>query len=127
MISCWGVSYGALLFPIGGSMEGEVVQLLMSGGANVAFAIFLYTQNKDLQRRADEREAKAEVKEQELRARYDSVIKDMQEKEETIRQTIVQEMTDIDKRMSLLEQSVTTLSTMISEIKASLIRVDNAN
>lgn len=125
MISCWGVSYGALLFPIGGSMEAEIFQLLMSGGANVAFAIFLYTQNKDLQRRADEREAKAEVKEQELRARYDGVIKDMQEKEETIRQTIVQEMTDIDKRMSLLEQSVSTLSTMISEIKASLIRVDN--
>lgn len=108
-------------------MEGEVVQLLMSGGANVAFAIFLYTQNKDLQRRADEREQKAEQKEVELRARYDGVIKDMQAKEEAIRETIVQEMTDIDKRMSLLEQSVTTLSTMISEIKASLIRVDNAN
>jgi len=108
-------------------MEGEVVQLLMSGGANVAFAIFLYAQNKDLQRRADEREAKAEVKEQELRARYDGVIKDMQEKEEAIRETIVQEMTDLDKRMSLVEQSLTTLSTMISEIKASLIRVNNAN
>ena len=108
-------------------MEGDVVQLLMSGGANVAFAIFLYSQNKDLQRRADEREEKAEQKELELRARYDGVIKDMQAKEETIRETIVQEMTDIDKRMSLLEQSVTTLSTMISEIKASLIRVDNAN
>ena len=108
-------------------MEGDVVQLLMSGGANVAFAIFLYSQNKDLQRRADEREEKAEQKELELRARYDGVIKDMQANEETIRETIVQEMTDIDKRMSLLEQSVTTLSTMISEIKASLIRVDNAN
>ena len=108
-------------------MEGDVVQLLLSGGANVAFAIFLYSQNKDLQRRADEREEKAEQKELELRARYDGVIKDMQAKEETIRETIVQEMTDIDKRMSLLEQSVTTLSTMISEIKASLIRVDNAN
>ena len=35
-------------FNIGGSMEGEVLQLLMSGGANVAFAVFLYTQNKDL-------------------------------------------------------------------------------
>ena len=62
-------------------MEGEVVQLLMSGGANVAFAIFLYTQNKDLQRRADEREEKAEQKEVDLRARYDGVIKDMQDKE----------------------------------------------
>ena len=108
-------------------MEDSMLQMLMSGGANVVFAVFLYTQNKDLQRRADEREAKAEVKEQELRARYDGVIKDMQEKEETIRQTIVQEMTDLDKRMSLLEQSVKTMSTMISEIKGSLIRVDNAN
>jgi len=108
-------------------MEGEVVQLLMSGGANVAFAIFLYTQNKDLQRRADEREVKAEQKEAELRARYDSVIQDMQEKEQAIRETIVQEMTDLDKRMSLVEQSLATLSTMISEIKASLIRVNNAN
>ena len=108
-------------------MEGEVVQLLMSGGANVAFAIFLYTQNKDLQRRADEREVKAEQKEAELRARYDSVIQDMQEKEQAIRETIVQDMTDLDKRMSLVEQSLSTLSTMISEIKASLIRVNNAN
>jgi tRNA C32,U32 (ribose-2'-O)-methylase TrmJ len=114
-------------FNIGGSMEGEVLQLLMSGGANVAFAVFLYTQNKDLQRRADEREEKAEQKEMELRARYDTVIEGMQLKEEAMRETIVQEMTDLDKRMSLLEQSVTTLSTMISEIKASLIRVDNAN
>lgn len=108
-------------------MEGEMLQLLMSGGANVAFAVFLYTQNKDLQRRADEREEKAEQKETELRARYDKVISDMHQKEETMRETIVQEMTDLDKRMSLLEQSVTTLSTMISEIKASLIRVDNAS
>ncbi len=108
-------------------MEGELIQLLMSGGANVAFAIFLYSQNKDLQRRADEREEKAEQKEAELRARYDSVIQDMQNKEVAIRETIVQEMTDLDKRMSLVEQSLTTLSTMISEIKASLIRVDNAN
>jgi predicted solute-binding protein len=99
----------------------------MSGGANVAFAIFLYTQNKDLQRRADEREVKAEQKEAELRARYDSVIQDMQDKEQAIRETIVQEMTDLDKRMSLVEQSLTTLSTMISEIKASLIRVNNGN
>ena len=108
-------------------MEGELIQLLMSGGANVAFAIFLYSQNKDLQRRADEREEKAEQKEIELRARYDGVIQDMQNKEVAIRETIVQEMTDLDKRMSLVEQSLTTLSTMISEIKASLIRVDNAN
>ena len=107
-------------------MEGEVVQLFISGGANAAFAVYLYTQNKDLQRRADQREAKQEQKEEQLRARYDKVISDMQVKEETIRETILQEVNDLDKRMSLLEQSITTFSTIISEIKASLIRVDNA-
>jgi len=107
-------------------MEDSVVQMLMSGGANVAFGVFLYTQNRDLQKRADEREAKAEQKIEELRERYDAVIQDYQTKEEVIRTTVVQEMTDLDKRMSLLEQSMTTLSTMISEIKASLIRGNNA-
>tara|TARA_B100000287_G_scaffold72193_2_gene63828 strand:- start:5680 stop:6000 length:321 start_codon:yes stop_codon:yes gene_type:complete len=105
-------------------MEGEVVQLLISGGANAAFAVYLYTQNKDLQRRADQREAKQEQKEEQLRARYDKVISDMQAKEETIRETILQEVNDLDKRMSLLEQSITTLSTIISEIKGSLIRAE---
>ncbi len=107
-------------------MEPDVMQMIMSGGANVAFAIFLYQQNKDLQKRADEREAKQERKEEELRARYDLVIKDLQDKEEAVRKEIVAEVNDMDKRLSLLEQSITTLSTIISEIKASLIRVDNA-
>ncbi len=44
-------------------METELMQLLMSGGANVAFGIFLYKQNQDLQKRADEREPKGEEKE----------------------------------------------------------------
>jgi len=48
----------------------------------------------------------------------------MQAKEETIRETILQEVNDLDKRMSLLEQSITTLSTIISEIKGSLIRAE---
>jgi tRNA C32,U32 (ribose-2'-O)-methylase TrmJ len=108
-------------------METELMQLLMSGGANVAFGIFLWKQNQDLQKRADERERKAEEKETALRARYDKVIDGMQVREADIRETIVQEMTDLDKRMSLLEQSMGVLSTMISELKGSLLRVDNAN
>jgi|TARA_R100001509_G_scaffold18402_2_gene9207 tRNA C32,U32 (ribose-2'-O)-methylase TrmJ len=107
-------------------MEAEVMNMLMSGGANLAFAVFLYQQNKDLQRRADERELKQERKEEELRNRYDQVIRDLQTREETVRNELVNDVNNLDKRMSLLEQSITTLSTIISEIKASLIRVDNA-
>ena len=107
-------------------MEDSVLQLLMSGGANVAFGIFLYTQNRELQKRADERELRAEQKIEALRERYDAVISDYQTKEEVVRETILKEMSDLDKRMSLVEQSITNLSTIISEIKASLIRVHNA-
>ena len=107
-------------------MEPDVMQMIMSGGANLAFAVFLYQQNKDLQRRADERELKQERKEEELRNRYDQVIRDLQTREETVRNELVNDVNNLDKRMSLLEQSITTLSTIISEIKASLIRVDNA-
>ncbi len=107
-------------------MEAEVMNMLMSGGANLAFAVFLYQQNKDLQRRADEREVKQERKEEELRNRYDQVIRDLQSREETVRNELVNDVNNLDKRMSLLEQSIATLSTIISEIKASLIRVDNA-
>ncbi len=107
-------------------METEMINMLMSGGANLAFAVFLYQQNKDLQRRADERELKQERKEEELRNRYDQVIRDLQTREELVRNELVNDVNNLDKRMSLLEQSITTLSTIISEIKASLIRVDNA-
>ena len=107
-------------------METEMINMLMSGGANLAFAVFLYQQNKDLQRRAYERELKQERKEEELRNRYDQVIRDLQTREELVRNELVNDVNNLDKRMSLLEQSITTLSTIISEIKASLIRVDNA-
>lgn len=99
----------------------------MSGGANVAFAIFLYTQNKELQKRADSREAKAEQKIEELRERYDSVIADYKHKEVELRDTIVREMADLDKRMSLIEQSMTNISTVIAEIKSALMRVHDAS
>jgi len=107
-------------------MEPDVMQMIMSGGANLAFAIFLYQQNKDLQRRADEREAKQERKEEELRARYDTVIKDLQDIEELMRKELVAEVNDMDKRLTLLEQKVDMVVTIINEIKAKFVRVTNA-
>lgn len=107
-------------------MEPDVMQMIMSGGANLAFAIFLYQQNKDLQRRADEREAKQERKEEELRARYDTVIKELQDKEEAMRKELVAEVNDMDKRLSLLQQQVDMVVTIINEIKTKFVRVTHA-
>ena len=107
-------------------MEPDIMQLFMSGGANFAFGVFLYMQNKDLQKRADAREAKQEQKEEELRSRYDVVIKDLQAKEETMRKELVKEVTDMDKQLSLLEQKVDMVASVVQEIKAKFVRVSNA-
>ena len=107
-------------------MEPDIMQLFMSGGANFAFGVFLYMQNKDLQKRADEREAKQEKKEEELRLRYDKVITDLQVREENIRKDLVTEMNDLDKRMSLLEQKVQIVAEVVQEIKNKFVRVTNA-
>lgn len=103
------------------------MQLFMSGGANFAFGVFLYMQNKDLQKRADEREAKQDKKEEEIRARYDKVVHDLQLREENIRKDLVVEINDLDKRMSLLEQKVNMVAEVVQEIKQKFIRVSNAS
>ena len=103
--------------------EQELVQILMNGGANVAFAAFLWYQNRDQQRRADEREAKAEVKEKELRDRYDGVIMGLQAREDAMRQEIVKEISDLDKRLTLLEQKLEHISKVVDLIKATLMKV----
>lgn len=103
--------------------EQELIQILMNGGANVAFAAFLWYQNRDQQRRADEREAKAEVKEKELRDRYDAVILGLQAREDAMRQEIVKEISDLDKRLTLLEQKLEHISKVVDLIKATLLKV----
>ena len=107
-------------------MEPDIMHMLMNGGANLAFGIFLYSQNKDLQKRADEREAKQDRKEEELRARYDKVISELQAKEDTIRRELVTEINDLDKRMSLLEQKTNMVAEIVQEIKNKFVRVTNA-
>ena len=79
-------------------MEEPLINILLNGGANIAFAAFLYMQNQQLQKRADERELKQDKREADIRARYDKVIADMYEREDAIRRELVQEINDLDKK-----------------------------
>lgn len=103
--------------------EQDVFHILMNGGANAAFAAFLWWQNREQQKRADDRELKQENREKELRERYDSVIKDLQAREDAMRGQIVKEINDLDKRMSLLEQKLESINKIVEEIKARFVRV----
>jgi len=104
-------------------MEQELINLLLNGGANIAFGMFLYMQNKELQKRADSREAKQDKKEEALRARYDKVISDMQTREDAIRKELVSEINDLDKRLTMLETKIEHIFNIVDEIKAKFVRV----
>jgi len=104
-------------------VEQDMIHLLMNGGSNVAFGVFLYWQYMEQRKRADERESKQEAREKELRDRYDKVIADLQAREDAMRVEIVKEINDLDKRMSLLEQKLDTISKVVEEIKARFQRV----
>ena len=104
-------------------MEQEFINLLLNGGANIAFGMFLYMQNKELQKRADAREAKQEKKEENLTARYDKVISDMHTREDEIRKELVSEINDLDKRLTMLETKIEHIFNIVDEIKAKFVRV----
>jgi hypothetical protein len=50
----------------------------------------------------------------------------LQDKEEAMRKELVSEVSDMDKRLTLLEQKVDMVVTIINEIKAKFVRVTNA-
>ena len=104
-------------------MEQDIMHLMMNGGSNVAFGIFLYWQYMEQRKRSDEREAKQEAREKELRDRYDRVIADLQAREDAMRVEIVKEINDLDKRMSLLEQKLDIVTKVVEDIKARFQRI----
>ncbi len=64
--------------------EQDLMHLIMNGGSNVAFAAFLYWQSMDQRKRSDEREAKQDAREKELRDLYDGWIKYLQAREDAM-------------------------------------------
>jgi hypothetical protein len=91
-------------------IEENMINVLMQGGSNVAFAMFLLWQYKEQQKRSDSREL-------DLRNRYDRVIIDLQSREDKMREEVVKEIGDLDKRMTLLEQKLEMIGAVVNEIK----------
>jgi hypothetical protein len=104
-------------------MEENLIHLMLNGGANIAFGLFLYMQNKELKDRADAREEKQDQREKELRDRYDKVISDMQAREDTMRKELVSEINDLDKKVTMLETKIEHIFKIVDEIKARFVAV----
>lgn len=91
-------------------IEETMLNAIMQGGSNVAFAMFLLWQYKEQVKRSDSREL-------DLRNRYDKVIIDLQSREDKMREDVVKEIGDLDKRMTLLEQKLQMIGEVVNEIK----------
>ena len=94
-------------------MEAQVIELLANGGANVAFAGFLLYQFYHQQKKLDERDGKFVEREDSLRARYDSVIQLYIEKEDKMRESVVQEIQGIDLQLNNLVSRVDEVRTKV--------------
>jgi len=104
-------------------MEQDLVHILLNGGSNVAFAMFLLWQYKEQQKRADDREIKNDNKERELRDRYDKVIEGYQLKESQTRDKLGKDIQDVERRLGLLEQRTEYIKESVDEIKQKFLRV----
>ncbi len=80
-------------------MEQEFISnLLVNGGSNDIFAIFLFWQNRELKKKAEAQEEKYDKKEVDLRARYDSVIDEYLAKEDKLYSRIEQLIRLLDEK-----------------------------
>lgn len=104
--------------------ETQLIELLINGGANAAFAGFLLWQFFYQQKRLDARDKRSESREDslreryekdqaQLRSRYDEVIKMYQDKEERTRESIVNEISKLDTQMDQVEKKVDELSSRL--------------
>ena len=94
-------------------METAVIDLMMNGGANVAFAGFLLYQFYHQQKKLDERDHKFVEREDSLRARYDAVVQLYIDKEDKMRESVVAEIQGIDNQLNNLVSSVDDIKTKV--------------
>ena len=94
-------------------MEAAVIDLMMNGGANVAFAGFLLYQFYHQQKKLDERDNKFVEREDSLRARYDAVVQLYIDKEDKMRESVVAELQGIDLQLNNLDSKLDEVRTKV--------------
>ena len=101
-------------------MEAAVIDLMMNGGANVAFAGFLLYQFYHQQKKLDERDNKFVEREDSLRARYDAVVQLYIDKEDKMRESVVAELQGIDLQLNNLDSKLDEVRTKVQLLTESV-------
>ena len=98
-------------------MEQTFLDLVLNGGPLGLFAGYLIFQTKSMQSRFD---AKSESREDDLRARYDKVITDLQAEKISIQTENQQSVITLTSKLDLLERNLTELEKKLDRVILSL-------
>ena len=101
-------------------MEQGFLDLLLNGGPLGLFAGYLIFQTKSMQSRFDAMSEKSESREDDLRARYDKVITDLQAEKISIQTENQQSVITLTSKLDLLERNLTELEKKLDRVILSL-------
>jgi transcriptional regulator of heat shock response len=101
-------------------MEQTFLDLVLNGGPLGLFAGYLIFQTKSMQKRFDAMSEKSESREDDLRARYDKVITDLQSEKSTIQAENQQSVITLTTKLDLLERNLTELEKKLDRVILSL-------
>lgn len=101
-------------------MEQTFIDLVLNGGPLGLFAGYLIFQTKSMQSRFDAMSEKSESREDDLRARYDKVITDLQAEKISIQTENQQSVITLTSKLDLLERNLTELEKKLDRVILSL-------
>ena len=101
-------------------MEQGFIDLVLNGGPLGLFAAYLIFQTKSMQKRFDAMSDKSESREDDLRARYDKVITDLQGEKTAIQTEQMASALALTSKMEVVERNISELEKKVDRVILSL-------
>ena len=103
-------------------MDTSFIDLVLNGGQLGLFAGYLIYQTKSMQSRFDKMSEKSESREDDLRARYDKVITDLQSEKVTIQTENQQSVVTLSSKLDMVERNLGELEKKLDRV---ILNLDN--
>ena len=101
----------------GNIMEQELISMILQGGTNAIFAVFLFWQNREQKKGFSDRELKLELREKRIVGRYEKKLDEQQVREDAARSNLISEVDDLDKRVAVFEIKLESIIQVLNELK----------
>jgi hypothetical protein len=101
----------------GNMMEQELISMILQGGTNAIFAVFLFWQNREQKKGFSDRELKLELREKRIVGRYEKKLDEQQVRDDAARSNLITEVSDLDKRVAVFEIKLESIIQVLNELK----------